>query len=230
MNRLRKRPTGDRGRRYGLVVFDWDGTLMDSVDRIVACIGAAIRDLDLPERSRAEMADIIGLGLREAIEQLYPGKDETFARRFVQSYREHFLERDPTPTRLFPGARETLRSLHAADYRLAVATGKGRRGLDEILERTGCRRYFHATRCADEARSKPHPEMLHAILDELDIEPSAALMVGDTEYDMQMARDAGVAAIAVAYGVHSPERLLRHDPLACLSDIRELPDWLARAD
>lgn len=209
-----------------LIVFDWDGTLMDSVARIVACIRAAITDLAFEPRDDATIRDIIGLGLREAIETLYPGCDERLHRDLTDRYRHHFLEADPTPSQLFAGAAETVARLHGAGYRLAVATGKGRRGLDKALRETGLGRYFHATRCADETRSKPDPRMLLELMDELDITAAETLMVGDTEYDMQMAHNAGTGALAVSYGVHAVERLHRHDPLGCIDDIRECCPWL----
>jgi len=209
-----------------LIVFDWDGTLMDSVARIVACIRAAITDLELEPREDTEIRNIIGLGLREAIEQLYPGCGERLQADMSAAYRYHFLEANPTPSSLFEGAAATVADLHAAGYLLAVATGKGRRGLDKALRETELEARFHATRCADETVSKPDPLMLNQILDELEARPEETLMVGDTEYDMQMARNAGTAALAVSYGVHSPERLGRHAPAGCIHDIRELTPWL----
>ena len=128
---------------------------------------------------------------------------------------------------MFPGARETLHLLKESGFVLAVATGKGRTGLDKVLLATELEAVFSATRCSDEAQSKPHPQMLLEILQELDIEPHQALMVGDTEYDLSMAMGAGVAPIAVSYGVHERERLLEYQPLACLDNISELVDWLA---
>ena len=214
------------GRPFQLLVFDWDGTLMDSEARIVACMRAAVADLGLAPLAHAKMSNVIGLGLQEAIDTLFPGSDSDFARDFVARYRHHFLGHEPTPSELFPGTYETLATLHEAGYWLAVATGKGRRGLDQALADTGCDRFFHVTRCADEAASKPHPEMLLDILETLGIDPEASLMIGDTEYDMQMARNAATHSLAVSYGVHAVDRLLQHGPLGCLNDIRELPQWL----
>ena len=209
-----------------LIVFDWDGTLMDSVARIVACIRAAITDLGLEPREDATIRNIIGLGLREAIEQLYPGCSETLQADMSAAYRYHFLEADPTPSSLFEGAAEAVADLHEAGYLLAVATGKGRRGLDMALRETGLGPRFHATRCADETVSKPDPAMLNQILGELGTRPEETLMVGDTEYDMRMARNAGTGALAVSYGVHPAERLGEHGPAGCIHDIRELVPWL----
>lgn len=211
-------------KTYKVVVFDWDGTLMDSESRIVNCLQASIADLGLPARDRAALANIIGLGLREAIETLYPGMDLADQQRFTEQYRHHFINVDATPMPLFEGAMETVQTLSEQGYLLAVATGKGRRGLDKVLRQTGLERLFHSSRCADECFSKPHPAMLEQILDELGAAPRDAVMIGDTEYDMQMAANAGVDAIAVTYGVHHPQRLTRHDPVASIDDIRTLPD------
>lgn len=213
-------------RPFKLLVFDWDGTLMDSEERIVACMADTVRDLALPDLGRDRMKDIIGLGLRESLEALFPGRGEAFAKRFIERYRFHYLDAQRPPSLLFPGVVPMLHQLHAQGYWLAVATGKGRRGLDDVLHRTGTDALFHVTRCADEAPSKPHPGMLLDILDHLGVEPHAAVMIGDTEYDMEMARNAATAAVAVTYGVHAVERLVRHRPLACLQDIRDLPAWL----
>lgn len=211
---------------FELLVFDWDGTLMDSEARIVACMRAAITDLSLASRDDASIRNIIGLGLTEAIKHLYPGTDLAFATAMIDRYRYHFLTADQTRSELFAGAEDTLQTLADAGYLLAVATGKGRVGLDKVLDETGLGRLFHATRCADETFSKPHPLMLEQVMDELGVEPQATLMIGDTEYDMQMANNARTAALAVSYGVHERERLLQHQPLHCIDAITELTDWL----
>lgn len=211
---------------FELLVFDWDGTLMDSEARIVACMRAAITDLSLASRDDASIRNIIGLGLTEAIKHLYPGTDLAFATAMIDRYRYHFLTADQTRSELFAGAEDTLQTLADAGYLLAVATGKGRVGLDKVLDETGLGRLFHATRCADETFSKPHPLMLEQVMDELGVEPQATLMIGDTEYDMQMANNARTAALAVSYGVHERERLLQHQPLHCIDAITELTEWL----
>lgn len=212
--------------RFKLLVFDWDGTVMDSAPRIVACIRAAIQDLGLEARSEGAIRNIIGLGLREAIDTLFPGQDDGFHQRFTDCYRHYFLGADPTPAVLFPSADTVLQTLHEEGYLLAVATGKGRRGLDKVLEESGLRELFHVTRCADETRSKPHPQMLLEIMDELAVAPEHTLMIGDTEYDMEMANNAQAFALAVTYGVHERARLLRHNPLGSVDAISELPGWL----
>jgi phosphoglycolate phosphatase len=209
-----------------LIVFDWDGTLMDSETQIVHAMSAAIDELGLEKRGIDQCRNIIGLGLKEAVDALYPGRDAVFRQQFVERYRHHWFSNAHT-CELFPGARETLQLLKESGFSLAVATGKGRPGLDKVLLATELETVFAATRCSDETQSKPHPQMLLEILQELAIEPHQALMVGDTEYDLLMAMGAGVAPIAVSYGVHERERLLEHQPLACLDNISELLDWLA---
>lgn len=213
-------------QRFNLLVFDWDGTLMDSEARIVACLRAAIDDLELESRDDASLKNIIGLGLAEAINTLYPGSDGKLHKEMVDRYRYHFLTANPTSSELFEGAEQTLKNLAEAGYLLAVATGKGRVGLDKVLDETGLGDYFHATRCSDETFSKPHPLMLEQLMDELGAEPSETLMIGDTEYDMQMASNACTAALAVSYGVHDRERLMKHNPLHCIDAIHELEQWL----
>lgn len=211
---------------FKLLVFDWDGTLMDSEARIVSCVRAASGDMAIETPPDEQIRNIIGLGLNEALEMLFPGSDEPFKTRFIHFYRHYFLHEDSTPSLLFPNALEVLNLLSDQEYLLAVATGKGRPGLNKVLDETGLGPLFHATRCADETFSKPHPEMLLQIMDELGVEPADTLMIGDTEYDLQMAINAGTHGLAVSYGVHTPERLSHFNPLGCLDDIAELSDWL----
>jgi phosphoglycolate phosphatase len=217
----------DRGpEAVRLIVFDWDGTLMDSETQIVHALFGAIADLRLEARSADQCRNIIGLGLQEAVEALYPGRDADFVAHFVERYRHHWFAISDH-SELFPGTRETLQLLKEAGFLLAIATGKGRLGLDQVLDHTGLHGVFAATRCADETRSKPHPQMLEEILTQLGVTAQQSLMVGDTEYDMHMARQAGVYPVAVSYGVHERQRLLQHQPLVCLDTITELVDWLA---
>lgn len=202
---------------------------MDSVARIVASLRASIADLGWAHREDDALRNIIGLGLQEAARSLYPDISAADYQRFVERYRHHFMFADPTPSELFPGAADTLRELERRGYLLAVATGKGRQGLNKVLRETGLQPLFHATRCADETTSKPHPQMLLEIMDELGVAATSTLMIGDTEYDLEMARNAGTPSLAVNYGVHERERLMRLEPLHCLSEIRELLSWLEPA-
>lgn len=220
--------TSNRSRKMTkakLLVFDWDGTLMDSENQIVSCMESAIEDLELETRTREEIKNIIGLGLKEAILTLFPSATEKFMTEFTACYRHYWFNSESG--NLFPGARETLEVLRNEGFLLGLATGKGRRGLDKVLSETGLEDVFHATRCADEARSKPHPQMLEEIMQELSVPASATLMVGDTEYDLQMAQRAGVRAVAVTYGVHDWKRLQQFNPVATLEQIGEIMDWLA---
>ena len=214
-------------RDFDLVVFDWDGTLMDSEAKIVRCMTAAALDAGIPDPGAQAIRRIIGLGLGEAIETLLPAIDAARRRLVVERYREHFLHHDRTESALFPGVADGLEALTRAGYQLAVATGKARRGLDRVLEQTGTGHIFCATRCADEAVSKPHPQMLCDILEQTGIAPGRALMVGDTVYDLEMARNASVPGLAVSYGVHPREHLLEFAPLACLDSFLEVQAWLA---
>ena len=209
-----------------LIVFDWDGTLMDSEARIVACLRAAIEETGLPHLPDEALRNIIGLGLREALVTLYPEGSDQQHDDLVKHYRHHFLESNETPSPLFEGADNLIRDLHAQGHFLAVATGKGRQGLDKVLQETALGEYFHYTRCADETHSKPHPQMLLEIMDWLGMEASATLMIGDTEFDLQMAQNAGVKALGVSYGVHEKARLLACEPLACLDSLAEAGEWL----
>lgn len=219
------------GRRYELVVFDWDGTLMDSAARIVACIQFAAAETGMPVPAREAARDIIGLGLEEAVERLF-GDAVAFDRdALVDTYRRHWLGDAIPASTMFPGAVDLVRRLHEAGYLLAVATGKSRRGLEKSLDESGLREFFHVTRCADETFSKPHPRMLEEILVDLNTAHDAALVVGDTEYDMQMAASARVAAVGIGHGVHAPERLLASGAMRCFGDLPAFGDWFdGRAD
>lgn len=219
--------TGEARAPYRLLIFDWDGTLADSEQRIVAAARSAIDRLDLPARSHEQVRAIIGLAMSEACQVLFPGMRKSQESRFVACYREYYLRNTGTRVPLFPGAEATLRGLAAQRYQLAVATGKGRRGLDRDIASHGLATLFSTTRCADDAPSKPHPQMLEDIMKELDAASDETLMIGDTAYDMEMARNAGVATVAVTCGVHDRERLLEFDPLALLDSIAELPAWLS---
>jgi len=211
---------------YRLIIFDWDGTLIDSEAHIVSCFQKAAQDLKLRPLSHAVVRNIIGLGLIEACAALLPELDISDRNAVVDRYRHHYFQGSvPAPSSLFPGVEETLQQLHENGYLLAVATGKSRRGLDRGLQETNLGRFFHTTRCADETRSKPNPQMLQEILEELDILPGHAVMIGDTEYDMEMAHTIAMARIAVTYGVHEEERLRRWDPLTCLDDFSGLCTW-----
>ncbi len=211
--------------RYSLIVFDWDGTLIDSAAVIVESIQAAARDLGLPVPTREAASHVIGLGLHDSLRSAVPTLPAGRYREFADAYRKHFLARQDAMT-LFPGARELLRDLRGAGHRLAVATGKSRRGLDHALEATALRPYFGATRCADETQPKPHPAMLLELMAELGASPAQALMIGDTSHDLEMARSARVDAVAVCYGAHPGPALRALAPRGCVDSVEELRSWL----
>lgn len=213
--------------QYELIIFDWDGTLMDSVPRIVSCMQAAALDAEWGELSVAEVEDIIGLGLPEAIAQLCPGILPIQAERLRERYSHYFVTADTTPMQFFAGVEAQIARLRSRkEQRLAVATGKSRRGLDRVFAETGSGAWFNASRTADETRSKPHPQMLSELLAELSVPVERAVMVGDTEYDLEMARAIGMDRVGVTYGVHTPERLAQSQPNWIAHSVEELFDGL----
>ncbi len=213
------------GKRYDLIVFDWDGTVMDSTALIAGSIQAACRDLDLPVPDDETARHVIGLGLTEALRYAVPDVPESLYEPLIARYRHHFLAQDGTIP-LFDGARAAIAELHSAGYLLGVATGKSRIGLDRALESSGLKKYFHATRTADQTFSKPNPAMLFELMDELAVDPVRTLMVGDTTHDLQLAQNAKVDAVAVGHGAHPAEQLLELRPLALVANFTELRDWL----
>ncbi|HEX3127440.1 MAG TPA: HAD-IA family hydrolase [Thermoanaerobaculia bacterium] len=212
---------------FRLLVFDWDGTLMDSIGPIVACTQAVFGDLGLEGVEEEKIRGTIGLGLRESIDYMVPGcTDETF-QSILERYRHHWVSTYRDRPVMFTGVEEMLQNLVRDGWLVAVATGKSRRGLNHVLDQTGLRDVFHSTRTVDEAFSKPHPKMLLDILDDLGVKAGEALMIGDTTFDLEMARSAGTASVGVCSGGHCREELLSFGPLACLEWVVELPAWLA---
>jgi phosphoglycolate phosphatase len=211
--------------RYPLIVFDWDGTLMDSAAAIAAAIIAASRDMNLPEPSAERARHVIGLGLTDALRYVAPDLAIADYPRMAERYRHHYLSGDQDLA-LFPGCYEMVSALAGAGRMLAVATGKSRLGLQRALAHSGLGAFFHTTRCADQCFSKPHPAMLEEIMDELGVSRERTLMVGDTTHDLQMARNAGVDALAVAFGAHPRDFLEAEAPLAVLDTPAELAAWL----
>lgn len=213
------------GRRFELIVFDWDGTLMDSTGAIVASIQAAATDLGIAPPSDERASHIIGLGLIDALRHALPDLPVERYQAVAERYRHHYLSRDQDLL-LFDGAAELIEELAQAGYLLAVATGKTRKGLDRAFEVSGLGPRFQGSRCADECHSKPHPQMLEELMAEFGVEPDATLMIGDTTHDLLMARNAGVAALGVAYGAHPRETLEAESPLFCAANVAELAAWL----
>jgi phosphoglycolate phosphatase len=212
-------------RAFDLIVFDWDGTLIDSTALIAGSVQLAAADLGLPIPSDEDAQHIIGLGLLQAMAWLFPDLAADRYQELIERYRVHYLKRD-SEIALFKDVRELLVALRADGYLLAVATGKARQGLDRALLLADLVSYFDATRCADETFSKPHPQMLMELMDELMVEPARVLMIGDTTHDLQMAANAGTAAVAVTCGAHPREQLLGEPHLAMLAHVGVLREWL----
>ncbi len=212
-------------RRFDLIVFDWDGTLFDSTMLIVRCIQAACRDLAVAVPSDVDAAYVIGLGLHDALQHAVPGLPPARYPELGLRYRHHYLARQHELV-LFPGTLEMLADLKARNHWLAVATGKGRRGLDEALAQSQLHALFDATRTADQTAGKPHPRMLQELMAELGATADRTLMIGDTTHDLQLARNAGTASVAVSYGAHETAAFAEHEPLFVAHSTRELHDWL----
>lgn len=211
--------------KYELIVFDWDGTLLDSAGAIVHAIQAACRDLELPEPSDAQARHVIGLGLVDAMRQAVPDLQPDRYQEMAERYRFHYLSGDHQLP-LFKGVPEMLGNLQAAGHLLTVATGKSRAGLDRALDHSGLRPLFLGSRCADECHSKPHPQMLEELMAEFCVPAASTMMIGDTSHDLLMARNAGVDSLAVTYGAHPHDHLIEHGPLACFHNVAELASWL----
>lgn len=222
----RTAPRSPTANGVELVVFDWDGTLLDSIATIVACARAALHDLALPAPPESTLRGTIGLGLRETVETLIPSCDETTYLAMVEAYRRHWWDTYSVRARLIEGAVPALEALAREGYLLAVATGKSRAGLDADLERTGTGSLFAATRTVSEAASKPAPQMLVDLMQELGTRPEETLMVGDTAFDLQMATSAGCPAVGVTSGGHPVEELLLLQPVTILDSVASLPSWL----
>jgi phosphoglycolate phosphatase len=212
-------------KQFDLIVFDWDGTLMDSTSTIVRCIQAAAKDLGLPMPDKSAASYVIGLGLLDAMQVAVPDLDPMYYPRMVERYKYHYLTQDKDLT-LFDGVDDMLRDLAAQGYFLAVATGKSRVGLNRALNATNLLSVFDATRCADETFSKPNPAMLMELTRELGQDMSRTLMIGDTTHDLQMAINAGAAGVAVEFGAHTTDQLLSLNPLYSANSIRGLHQWL----
>jgi len=213
------------GAEFELVVFDWDGTLMDSTASIVSSIRAGCADLGLNVPSIEAARHVIGMGLSEALHYAVPELEEADYPKLAERYRFHYLAHDQDLV-LFDGVEDLLRDLREQSHLLAIATGKSRRGLNRVLEQTGLGVYFDATRCADESFSKPHPAMLLELMDELVAEPERTLMIGDTTHDLLMASNAGACAVGLSCGAHPVEQLEALGPLAVLDSVAEVGAWL----
>lgn len=209
-----------------LVIFDWDGTLYDSIDTICQSMLSAALLAGAPERNKGDVKNIIGLSLDKAVHVIWPELSTVERNIIIEHYKQIYVAKDQTPPNAYDGVIDTLNKLQSANVKLAVATGKSRRGLERVMSLTGIKGYFAATRCADETKSKPHPLMLEEVLAELKLMPEEAIMVGDTEYDLNMATNAGMKSVGVTYGAHEKSRLQACQPHALISNFNELLDIL----
>jgi phosphoglycolate phosphatase len=215
-------------KSYELVIFDWDGTLMDSVSKIVTCMQQMAGSLSLVKPSENAIRDIIGLSMDEALKTLYPMLEQANFEPMIASYKDHYLTLNTTPSPLFAGSETLLQELATRNYRMAVATGKGRNGLNRVLAETGLGHHFESSRCADESKSKPNPDMLYELLKELNVAPERAVMVGDSLHDLNMANNAGIDAVGVSYGAHSHDKLIAAKPKAIIDAPLQLLSVLSK--
>lgn len=213
-------------KKYELIIFDWDGTIIDSESHIIESMKLAIKDEGLEVPAESNIRHIIGLSLSRAVEALFPDISENAIQRLSDRYREHFFSETTSASELFDGVADVIQDLHAHGYYLAVATGKGRHGLDLALNNSGLKPFFHITRCADETRSKPDPLMLDEILTDLDLDSKKAIMVGDTSYDLEMANNINMDSIAVTYGMHDKEHLEASNPTYFIDAIEQLSQFV----
>lgn len=212
-------------KQFDLIVWDWDGTLADSTGLITNAILSAAQQLGLPEVEAHAARNIIGLGLREAIYTLYGDLPDQTAQALAKQYSaNYFAGEGDIP--LFSGVPDTIASLSMRGYKQAVATGKGRRGLNAAIAHSGLGQHFQATRTVDECFSKPHPQMLHELMDHLVVMPERTLMIGDTSYDLQMAQNAGVQAVGVTFGAHAAAQWQHLSPIQQFDDFETLSAWL----
>ncbi len=212
-------------RRFDLIAFDWDGTLYDSTGLIVQCIQSACADLGIAVPSVADASYVIGLGLHDALKHAAPGLPPERYPELGNRYRHHYFARQDDLV-MFDGTLPMLQALKTRNHFLAVATGKGRRGLDEALAHSQLHGMFDATRTADETAGKPHPLMLQQLMAQLGVSPERTLMVGDTTHDLMLARNAGTARVAVSFGAHEPAAFAEHEPLFVAHSTAELHRWL----
>lgn len=212
-------------KQFDLIVWDWDGTLADSTGMIAEAVVLAAEQVGLPKLELQAARNIIGLGLRESIHALFGDIPAEQAQALAKQYSANYFAGEQAIP-LFSGVQDTITELSRRGYKLAVATGKGRRGLNLALDRSGVKQYFQATRTVDECFSKPHPQMLDELMDHLVTTPERTLMIGDSTYDLQMAQNAGVQSLGVTFGAHTREKLLAHYPKEIFNAFGELSDWL----
>ncbi|MGJ8692575.1 MAG: HAD-IA family hydrolase [Thalassotalea sp.] len=211
---------------YQLYIFDWDGTLMDSVGRIVSSMQTAAQLANVTTPSIENAKGIIGMSLAVGIKKLFPDVNDAKREEIFHLYKEQYLELNETPTPLFPHTIEMLTALNKQDKIITIATGKARAGLDRIFAATKTEHFFHSTRTADDAESKPSPEMILQLLREFNVAPQNAVMIGDSLFDLQMAEAAGVDRIGVTIGAASREALAQFKPVAIVDSVAELAELI----
>lgn len=216
-----------RPRQFDLIAFDWDGTLFDSTAIITRCIQMAVRDVGGTVPSDKEASYVIGMGLMQALAHAAPDVPQEKYPELGERYRFHYFARQKDLS-LFAGVLDLLHELKQRQHWLAVATGKSRRGLDEVLRTDRFKGVFDSSRTADETAGKPHPRMLHELMREFGVEPERTLMIGDTTHDLQMARNAGCASVGVSYGAHEPEAFHALEPHFVAHSVPDLRDWLMK--
>lgn len=205
--------------KYPVIIFDWDGTLMDSIDKIVLCMQAAAKQENQLVPTEQNVKNIVGLSLQIAMEKLFPTSSSAEQSLLVDAYRHQYNQYEHVYTPLYEGITDLLTTLKSQGYTLAVATGKGRHGLNRMLEISHTAHLFSATVCADEASSKPDPLMISLLLDKLNVTSEQAIMIGDSSYDLDMAKNAGIKSIGVSYGVHDALTLKRSGPIAIVDSL-----------
>ena len=214
-----------RPRRFDLIAFDWDGTLFDSTQIIVRCIQRAVADVGGTVPSDQAASYVIGMGLMQALAHAAPDVPESKYPELGSRYRHHYQSHQ-NDLALFDGVLPMLDDLKARQHWLAVATGKSRRGLDEVLQTVELRRLFDGSRTADETAGKPDPRMLRELMAQMGVSSERTLMVGDTTHDLQMAVNAGCASVGVSYGAHHPDAFDALEPLFVAHSVGQLREWL----
>ena len=209
-----------------IAIFDWDGTIVDSIDHIADSLHKAAADLGFPTLEKSAYKNIIGLGMVDALKALYPEAQDPDIESIRLAYSRYFFSKEATPQQIFPGMEALIVGLRDRGIGRAVATGKSRRGLDAAFQSSGLQAHFDISRCADETRSKPDPRMLEEILDFYKLQANEAVMIGDTTYDLEMAHRIGMPSVGVRWGVHDDERLARFTPAALVSTVTELDETL----
>ena len=213
--------------RFELIIFDWDGTLSDSVGLITDLMIQSFVLHDVTPPSRMEVADILGIKLSEAFKILLKEKDQNVSELIFNSYIELYNQ-SPNKVKLFDGVELGIKELHRYGYKIAIATGGGRNYLDSCLAQTSIKDFINVTKTSDDCFSKPHPQMCNEILNELIIEPEKSIVIGDSIHDLQMAKNAGISSLAVTYGAHKQDSLSVYDALDYMDDANMVFDWIRR--